>query len=238
MILTIVILLSIIPLFSSYNNINNRVSINTRLYADNGGILSKLKTVFNKRNIKTTTTTTATSTTITTPSVRHVPPAIDNIDIWPDTKVAIIGAGISGLACAKTLSNSNYNDYIIIEKDDSPGGRVRTDEYQGYLLDRGFQVFLDAYPESNRFFDYEKLQLKKFLPGALVYYDSKFNRVADPFRRPMDILSSVFTPIGSLIDKIRVGLFSIVITDISIDTINRKEEMPTDKYLISKLELY
>ena len=49
----------------------------------------------------------------------------------------------------------------------------------------------------------------------------------------MDIISSVFTPIGSIIDKLRVGLFSIAITDMSIDLINSKEDMSTDKVLLS-----
>jgi phytoene dehydrogenase-like protein len=31
----------------------------------------------------------------------------------------------------------------IIEQDDAPGGRVLTDELDGFLLDRGFQVYLE-----------------------------------------------------------------------------------------------
>ena len=45
----------------------------------------------------------------------------------------------------------------------------------------------------------------------------------------MDIISSIFTPIGTIIDKLRVGLFSIMITDMSIDLINSKEDISTDK---------
>ena len=45
------------------------------------------------------------------------------------------------------------------------GGRVRTDEVDGYRLDRGFQVLLTAYPEAQRFLDYEKLELQRMLSG-------------------------------------------------------------------------
>jgi len=172
-------LLSIVISFINTNNKYNKISI-TKLSSNTNGIFSKLKTIFKRNNdIKNNDNNNNNNVNINVnikPSVRYIPPPVENIDILPDTKIAIIGAGIAGLACAKTLSDANYNDYIIIEKEDSPGGRVRTDKYDGYLLDRGFQVFLDAYPESKGFFDYDKLQLQQFLPGAIVQLDGSFNR--------------------------------------------------------------
>ena len=35
----------------------------------------------------------------------------------------------------------------IFEADSAVGGRVKTDELDGFLLDRGFQVLLDNYVE-------------------------------------------------------------------------------------------
>ena len=32
----------------------------------------------------------------------------------------------------------------------------------------GYQVFIDSYPEAKALFDYDRLQLRSFLPGALV----------------------------------------------------------------------
>jgi len=82
------------------------------------------------------------------------------------TEIAIIGAGISGLSCGNTLNNNNYSDYLIIESSSHVGGRVQTDKHDdGYLLDCGFQVFIDSYPEAIRVFNYTELQLKPFLPG-------------------------------------------------------------------------
>jgi Flavin containing amine oxidoreductase len=38
--------------------------------------------------------------------------------------------------------------FILLEASDGVGGRVRTDEVDGFLLDRGFQIFLTSYPEA------------------------------------------------------------------------------------------
>jgi protoporphyrinogen oxidase len=37
--------------------------------------------------------------------------------------------------------------FILLEASDGVGGRVRTDNIDGFLLDRGFQIFLTSYPE-------------------------------------------------------------------------------------------
>ena len=91
----------------------------------------------------------------------------------PKVKVIIIGTGMSGLASAIELQKAGCTDFLIVDSADAPGGRVRTDIVDGFLLDRGFQVFIDSYPESNSIFDndYSELQLKSFWPGALVHYE-------------------------------------------------------------------
>jgi phytoene dehydrogenase-like protein len=116
----------------------------------------------------------------------------------------IIGAGLAGLACARRLQDEGRS-FLICEAADRVGGRVATDLCDGYRLDRGFQVLLTAYPEARRLLDYEALDLRRFYPGALVRYGGKWHRVADPFRHPIDGVSGVFNPIGSLADKLRVG---------------------------------
>lgn len=65
-------------------------------------------------------------------------------------------------------------------------------------------MFIESYPQSIEFFNYQDLKLKSFLPGALVRYNGKFYTVSDPFRRPQDLLASLLSPIGSLVDKIKV----------------------------------
>lgn len=119
--------------------------------------------------------------------------------------VIIIGAGLSGLSCALHLQEKGI-PFLILEGSDGVGGRVRTDEVDGFLLDRGFQVYLDAYPEAGKLLDLEALDLKSFEPGALVYDGKKLHRVMDVFRRPVSVISSALAPIGSLADKLRVAL--------------------------------
>ncbi len=154
-------------------------------------------------------------------------------------KVVIVGAGISGLSCAKSLLDRGIKeeDLALIEWDKNVGGRVKTDFIDGFLLDRGFQVFIENYPYSKSIFDYNSLNLQPFLPGAFVKIDENFYSVSDPFRRPQDILKSLTTPIGTLLDKLKVGLFSVIIRFLSIEYILQSNETDTYKYLSEKLNL-
>ncbi len=45
-----------------------------------------------------------------------------------------------GLACAKVLMERGH-EVAVFEASDDIGGRVRTDALDGFLLDRGFQVY-------------------------------------------------------------------------------------------------
>lgn len=118
--------------------------------------------------------------------------------------VVIIGAGLAGLCCARHLNDAG-TDFLIVDAADAVGGRVRTDEVQGFLLDRGFQVFSAAYPEAQRMLDDEALDLRRFEPGAIVRYADAFHALTDPWRRPIQGLRSVFSPIGTLGDKLRIA---------------------------------
>lgn len=120
------------------------------------------------------------------------------------TEVVIVGAGLAGLACALDLVAAG-REVLLLEASDAPGGRVRTDAVDGFLLDRGFQVILSAYPELQRRVDLKALHLCPFYPGALVRVEGKFHRMADPGLEMMDALRSIRAPVGSLADKLRVA---------------------------------
>ncbi|MFZ9421934.1 MAG: FAD-dependent oxidoreductase, partial [Ilumatobacteraceae bacterium] len=81
--------------------------------------------------------------------------------------VAIVGAGLAGLAAARHLHAKSFT-VALLEAQDDVGGRVRTDLVDGFRLDRGFQILLTAYPELKRQVDLDALDLHNFDPGALV----------------------------------------------------------------------
>ena len=117
--------------------------------------------------------------------------------------VLVIGAGLAGLTCARRLHDRTL-DVQVLEASDRVGGRVRTDTVDGFRLDRGFQVLLTAYPETQRELDYDALDLHPFHDGALVRYNGRFHRIADPRRHPLDAPRTLVAPIGSLADKLRI----------------------------------
>jgi phytoene dehydrogenase-like protein len=119
--------------------------------------------------------------------------------------VIIIGAGIAGLTCAKFLKDRGIQS-LILEASDGVGGRVRTDVHEGFLLDRGFQILLTAYPEAQRLLDYQSLDLQAFKSGAIIRDIQKndFSIVANPFKEPSKIWSSLTSNVGTFADKIRI----------------------------------
>ncbi|MDB5312269.1 MAG: FAD-dependent oxidoreductase [Gemmataceae bacterium] len=117
--------------------------------------------------------------------------------------VLVVGAGLAGLCCGKRLAECGIS-FRILEAADGVGGRVRTDLVDGYRLDRGFQIYLTAYPEGRRVLDLDALDLKPFTRAALVRVGGKFHRVADPRAEPAGSVWSLFNHVGSTRDKLRL----------------------------------
>ena len=115
----------------------------------------------------------------------------------------VVGAGIAGLTAAKILSENN-KEVLLVEKSNSAGGRVKTDKYEGFLLDHGFQVLLTAYPEVHNHLDLSSLDLKPFEPGATIFKNGTFSKICDPFRNFSSIASTMFTKAITFHDKIKM----------------------------------
>mgnify|MGYP001811766346 CR=1 FL=1 len=150
-----------------------------------------------------------------------------------DADVIVVGAGLAGLVCARHLHRSGLQ-VLVIEASDGPGGRVRTDDVDGFLLDRGFQVLLTAYPVTRSELDFGRLELRPFEPGALVRTGGAFHRVSDPFRRPSAALATLRAPIGSLGDKRRVALLALRVRRGSLTELFERPEMSTRSYLATR----
>jgi phytoene dehydrogenase-like protein len=145
-------------------------------------------------------------------------------------EVVVVGAGLAGLAVARVLAAAG-RQVVVLEASDRVGGRVGTDVVDGFRLDRGFQVLLSAYPELSRQFDVEALQLKTFDAGSLIWSGRRFYRLADPLRMPGALLSSALAPVGTPLDKIRLGLLLQRLRRADPKALLRAEDVPTREAL-------
>ncbi|XP_034193646.2 uncharacterized protein LOC117610410 [Osmia lignaria lignaria] len=55
------------------------------------------------------------------------------------TKLVVIGAGIAGLAAARTLENANFKDYLLIEAQNEIGGRIQSIPWSKSWIESGAQ---------------------------------------------------------------------------------------------------
>ncbi len=146
-----------------------------------------------------------------------------------DHDVVIVGAGPAGLACAADLLAAGRT-CVVLEASDGVGGRVRSDQVDGFTLDRGFQILLTDYPEVSRRLDLDALAVESFDPGAEVRIGGSFHRVADPLRSPRDIVSSVRAPVGSLLDKARLArLVADVLTHRAPELLRRRDRTTAER---------
>ncbi|MFF8288732.1 NAD(P)/FAD-dependent oxidoreductase [Streptomyces sp. NPDC016309] len=99
------------------------------------------------------------------------------------TDVLVVGAGAAGLACARDLLAEGVG-VRVLEASDAPGGRMRSDRVDGFVVDRGFQVFNTSYPQVRRRLTLRDLRLRPFTPGVLIHTGSGRLRFTDPTRRP------------------------------------------------------
>jgi phytoene dehydrogenase-like protein len=118
--------------------------------------------------------------------------------------IVIIGGGLAGICCARELQTRGL-DFVLVEASDRLGGRVRTETVDGFRLDVGFQVLLTSYPEAQRKLDFDRLQLGRFRPGAMIRFRHRFTRLADPWRQPLQAFGTLFSPVATLPDKWRLA---------------------------------
>ena len=118
---------------------------------------------------------------------------------FPDSvPVAIVGAGLAGLACGRALSRAGREVHVF-EAASEIGGRMRTEVHrEGFRLDVGFHVLLTGYPAVRRELDIGKLDLGVIEPGCVVARKGKLYPLSDS----MDLLRLPFATLG---DKLRLG---------------------------------
>jgi phytoene dehydrogenase-like protein len=130
--------------------------------------------------------------------------------------VVVVGAGVAGLVCARKLHQAGV-PVLVVDADDRAGGRLKTDKEDGFLLDRGFQVFLTAYPAARRELDLGALDLKSFAKGVDIAHGGNLHRLEpqswiEMFQDRFAMVRDNTIPIA---DKRLLGKFSSSVGELS-----------------------
>jgi len=144
----------------------------------------------------------------------------------PSTDVVVVGAGMAGLAAADLVAGAGL-DVVVLEATDAVGGRVRTDEVDGILLDRGFQLFNPAYPAARRLLDLPALRLQRFDAGVVVAGRSGSHVLVDPRRLRRGLLDNLSRATGSLMEKAAFARYGL---GAALEPVSRLRERPDVSY--------
>lgn len=139
--------------------------------------------------------------------------------------VVVVGGGLAGLVCARHLSRKGTEVHVL-EQSSRVGGRLQTDEVDGFRLDHGFQVVFDAYPDFRTECDLPKLNLRRFEAGAQIALGGKLHGVYRD--RP---LAMAFSGLFSFSDKLKVIALNKAVTAKSDATIFAESEVSALEFL-------
>lgn len=105
--------------------------------------------------------------------------------------VVVVGAGLAGLAAARTLSGNGV-ETLVLEAGTAVGGRVASERIDGWLVDRGFQLLNPTYPALRRYLDVSLLRLQPLGVGVVTALpDGRRVAIPDPRRSPVTALRGV-----------------------------------------------
>lgn len=140
--------------------------------------------------------------------------------------VIVVGAGLAGLTAARRLAKAGLA-VKVLEKSDHVGGRVRTENLDGFRLDHGFQLFNPAYPTAREILNISELQIKKFRKGIRVLLD---DQVLEFGRTPSD--SIAFIKHYELDELLKFAKYLIQTLITKSDSLAKRADLPTKQVLI------
>ncbi|MEY9947046.1 NAD(P)/FAD-dependent oxidoreductase [Kitasatospora sp. GAS1066B] len=120
-----------------------------------------------------------------------------------DPDVVVVGAGLAGLAAARSLASAGLQVQVL-EATERIGGRMAGQQLDGYRLDHGGQLLNTGFPELVRRLDLDGLALCRLAPGVLVHSGGRRYRVGDP-QLPTARQAATRSPLGSPLEKARLG---------------------------------
>lgn len=170
--------------------------------------------------------------------------------------VVIVGAGVAGLSAARHLVRAGIAT-VVLEAAGRPGGRMSTEEVDGFRLDRIARPLSTAYPELRRTPALEGLVLRPFAPGVLIRGEDRFHRIGEPrnVRRARGARSArgalraaralahtprgpragwsprVAGPIGGPLDQARLASALARLADTPVERLLARPEVPTAEAL-------
>ena len=145
----------------------------------------------------------------------------------------IVGAGLAGLSCAVRMEAAGA-EVRLLEAEDAPGGRIRTDIVDGFRLDRGFQILLTGYPAATDTLDLKALRLRKFSSGALVRHHDQFHHFADPFRDSLfAAIRLAFDSIITMKDKLLIAKLRSHVKKGTVADLFSRDESTTREHLVA-----
>ncbi len=134
--------------------------------------------------------------------------------------IVIVGAGLGGLACARKLHQSG-RQFLLLEAESAPGGRVRHERRDGFTLDRGFQVVLDSYSAVRSQINIAALHPRYFDSGALMWDTGELFHLRNPLRHLNSTSEAITSSALSWGDKIK---FTKLVADTLVQSDTAFEE--------------
>ncbi|CAB4817767.1 MAG: NAD(P)-binding protein [Actinobacteria bacterium] len=147
--------------------------------------------------------------------------------------VIIVGAGLAGLRCANVLSDAGV-DIVVLERGQHVGGRVITDDVDGFKIDRGFQLLNPSYPQVERGLDLKDLDLQLFDPGMVLSDGVTHSQVADPLRSPGKILATLRAPLGPLTSRLHLARLLLALKGKQRKPVTINPDQPSAAWMLEK----
>lgn len=130
------------------------------------------------------------------------------------SRIAVIGAGISGLACALRLHTLQPElEVHIFERDSQPGGKLRTEHVDGFVIEQGPDAFLASKPGGVALSERLGLQERMVSPvpenrGSFILHRGKLQPLPQGLSGlvPGDIRQMFRSPLISPLGKARLAM--------------------------------
>ncbi|SDK04842.1 NAD(P)/FAD-dependent oxidoreductase [Streptomyces indicus] len=171
--------------------------------------------------------------------------------------VIIVGAGVAGLSAALQLTGAGLRT-LVLEAAPDVGGRMATEQVDGFLLDRVGQLLSTSYPELRRTPGLDALELRPFSPGVLVHNEGRLQRSWEPrstlrtgppagrsargaltaaralASAPRVRSRSARPPLGGALDQARLGAALTRLAATPVDRVLARPELPALDALLSR----